>query len=99
MQHYTTKENDCLDWICWMHYFRQPVKEGLMQGTSRNYDRSSVVLEFLSTGLILPGGGDLLDSILNETIKQNPHLLSYGPLLPAGVRISFAGIQSFRDSF
>ncbi|MEM1000455.1 MAG: tail protein X [Bacteroidota bacterium] len=85
---YKSADQDCLDAICWNHYFLKATQQGLINQLRGEVASDASILEMYVANLLqVTDQGATMDYILNQILTANPHLVRYGPVLPAGVEV------------
>jgi phage tail protein X len=90
---YRTKQNECLDYICWKYYFKSTILDSLLAQEPENYDPAQDVLDIFNIGTMNGRTDEEMGKIVNRVLEVNPGLINQGIFLPSGLNIDLPEIE------
>ncbi|TQV72576.1 hypothetical protein FKG94_17900 [Exilibacterium tricleocarpae] len=85
-QHYVTKQNEMLDWICWQHYGqRRQLEQAARELDPLGDEIDDTLSQALSS--LSQASPQNLAGMVESILQANPGLAALGPVLPAGVTL------------
>lgn len=95
--HYSSKDGDMLDWICWSHYGQhaklsdaaRQIEPHLLEANHRLDENVQVLSQFNPSDL---------RGIVEQVLDANPGLANIGTVLPSGIQIYLPDISARVES-